>query len=423
MSYIGPTIRPTIRLRPANPITGGSRLNSLTGGATARLANSSPKLSGICFQPGDIFADRFVIHGRLGAGGYGTVYKAYDRERGIDLALKIAMEQQGVFDDAMLAETTALQKLTPHPHLVGFHEAGVHNAIRYLALAHIEGRTLKDRIYGDGPMTLPEAIDIISQICVGLQQVVADGLLHKDIKPQNVMLRDDGSAVLIDFGLSCYVNAPGTFMGTPVYASPEALLADKLDIRSDIYSLGIMFLEMLSGNTGLHDSGHDDVCKLFQQKQVGPVIIDGALHPSAKQLIQEMTASKAEDRPQTYDDLLNRLQTLKAEFIEISQQLAGFQQTLPGDTRKTPQATTVKGEVVNPFGLTFAAPQTPINIDPGPTLASPAPTIKKDISPPFPTIDLKTLAVAPPSISIGRKVLGFLPTIGPLPNTKPPVEN
>jgi tetratricopeptide (TPR) repeat protein/predicted Ser/Thr protein kinase len=195
----------------------------------------------------------YKILSKLGEGGMGVVYKAEDLTLGRTVALKflppdsVAREE----DRARLVHEARAAAALLHPNICPVHEIAEDEGRTFIAMAHIEGRSLKDRI-SEGPLPLDEALSIARQIGDALAAAHAKGIIHRDIKPANVMLTPDGRPMLMDFGLAKVSGATkltrtGTTMGTVAYMSPEQVQGREADHRSDVWALGVVLYEMVSG--------------------------------------------------------------------------------------------------------------------------------------------------------------------------------
>lgn len=190
----------------------------------------------------------------IGSGGMGTVYRAHHAETGEIVALKVL--RTDFADDPLYLrrfqrEAEIAQSLTS-PHIVQTLDAGVDEGTPYIAMELIEGKSLAAYMRRAGPLSVEEALDITLQIAQGLGAAHQQGVVHRDISPQNILMTREGIAKIADFGIarsdaSTTLTATAAFIGKPAYASPEMLLHGRADIRGDIYALGVILFEMLSG--------------------------------------------------------------------------------------------------------------------------------------------------------------------------------
>jgi len=198
---------------------------------------------------------RYKILGELGRGAMGIVYRAQDPALDRVVALKtIILEEDAEgrkeYQKRFLQEAKAAGKLT-HPYIVATYDFGEEEGLAYMAMELLEGTELRTRMK-DGAMTPAEAVDIAQQIADGLGFAHEHGVVHRDIKPGNVMLLARGQVKIMDFGIARmraadFKTSTGMVLGTPKYMSPEQIAGAPLDHRSDIFSLGIVLYEMLTG--------------------------------------------------------------------------------------------------------------------------------------------------------------------------------
>ena len=200
---------------------------------------------------------KFVLESQLGGGGMGSVYKARDRKLNRTVAIKV-LNSQLEFDLENIERFEREAKIIAalqHPNLMHVYDVGIEDGMHYFAMEYIEGISLHDLIEDDNyELTQEEALRIIIEIMSGLQKVHSCGIIHRDIKPANIMIeKADGRAILVDFGLSksasdSELTSAGSVLGTPDYISPEQIEGNAAGAYSDIYSLGVVFYEMLSSN-------------------------------------------------------------------------------------------------------------------------------------------------------------------------------
>lgn len=222
---------------------------------------------------------RYRIVAHLGSGGMGDVYRATDDGLGRNVALKVLrpplLSQTGV-RGRLEVEARAASALN-HPNIVTVYETGHDGGLDFIASELVDGDTLGARLLHHGALSLRELIDIAIQVAAALSAAHAAGIVHRDIKPDNVMLRPDGLVKVVDFGLAKVAMArdagsrasddsrtsqPGTVAGTLSYMSPEQALGERLDHRTDLFSLGIVLYEMATGRRpfeGASEAGHYDM--------------------------------------------------------------------------------------------------------------------------------------------------------------------
>ena len=199
--------------------------------------------------------DRYILSGLLGGGGMGKVYLARDEVLDRDVALKVLREQyaeDGEFVERFEREAKAAASLN-YPHIVSVYDRGkTDDGTYYIAMEHVPGGTLKDRILGEGAFRAAEAIRIGVQVAEALGVAHEGGIVHRDVKPHNVLLTTDGDAKVADFGIAraaseASLSNSSHVLGTAKYMSPEQAMGDQIGPESDLYSLGVVLYEMLTG--------------------------------------------------------------------------------------------------------------------------------------------------------------------------------
>jgi len=200
--------------------------------------------------------DRYQLVRELGQGGMATVYLAHDVRHGRDVALKVLRPELAAIlgRERFLAEIRLTAKLD-HPHILTLIDSGEAEGHLWYALPYVRGESLRQRLNRDRQLSLADALAIVGDIASALEYAHSRGVIHRDVKPENIMIHE-GEAMLTDFGIALAVREAGgerltetgLSVGTPQYMSPEQATADRqLDARSDIYSLGAVLYEMLAG--------------------------------------------------------------------------------------------------------------------------------------------------------------------------------
>ncbi|MBA2628246.1 MAG: serine/threonine protein kinase, partial [Gemmatimonadales bacterium] len=191
-------------------------------------------------------ADRYTIDKKVGEGGMATVYLARDLENDRDVAIKVLRPELGssIGGDRFLREIRVASQLK-HPHILGLYDSGSAGDFLYFTMPFITGESLRDRLDREGQLPLGDAIRITRQVAEALGFAHAQSIVHRDIKPENILLMG-GTALVADFGIARAVTQAGgerltrtgMAVGTPIYMSPEQASGDRIDGRSDLYSLG-----------------------------------------------------------------------------------------------------------------------------------------------------------------------------------------
>lgn len=230
-----------------------------TGGMTSDEATRTGLYAQSDLQPGDVLADRFRIEGLIGVGGMGVVYRASDQSLGIQVALKLLRPELATRPEAFerFRQELLLARQVSSPHVVRIHDIAQHDmhgqGRRWLiSMDYIEGESLDKRLDREGALPPEDALRIARQIAEGLAAAHGREVVHRDLKPSNVLIDGEGNAYVNDFGVArslvdSGVTQSGSVIGTPDYLSPEQARGEAVDPRSDLYALGLILYEMLSG--------------------------------------------------------------------------------------------------------------------------------------------------------------------------------
>jgi serine/threonine protein kinase len=199
---------------------------------------------------------RYRVENVLGRGGMACVYLARDGELERPVAVKVLAEHlagQAAFRDRFLREARLAAQLS-HPNIVQVFDVGEEEGTPFIVMECVEGSTLADELRTRGPLEPDEVVDLALQICGGLEHAHAAGLVHRDIKPQNLLLRPDGTVKIADFGIAraaetTKLTQMGSVLGTAAYLAPEQALGEEVTASADLYSLGCVLYELLTGRT------------------------------------------------------------------------------------------------------------------------------------------------------------------------------
>jgi len=271
---------------------------------------------------GTLVDNRYRVQSRLARGGMSTVYLATDQRLERDVALKVLhphLVNDGNFLDRLGREAKAAAKLS-HPHVVGVLDQGTDGQTAYLVMEYIKGHTLRDVIKEKGALSPRLALALIDPVVEGLGAAHAAGLIHRDIKPENVLIADDGRIKVGDFGLARAVTtstSTGALIGTVAYLSPELVLGRQADARSDIYSVGIMLYEMITGRQPFDGEVPIQVAYQHVNASVGaPSGEVPGLAAEVDELVQWCTARDPEQRPVDGNALLSELRHIRTNLTD-----------------------------------------------------------------------------------------------------------
>ena len=244
---------------------------------------------------------RYEIHELIGVGGMAYVYKAYDRVEGRWVAIKILKEEFSNNSDFLRRfrnESKAIAVLN-HPNIVKVYDVSFGDQIQYIVMEFIDGITLKEYIEQEGTIRWQEAVHFTTQILMALERAHEKGIIHRDIKPQNIMLLQDGSIKVADFGIARFLQSETQTMtdkaiGSVHYIAPEQASGDYITDKADIYSVGVMLYEMLTGK--LPFVADNAVSVALMQLQAKPVM-PRELNPSIPRGLEQITMRAMEKNP------------------------------------------------------------------------------------------------------------------------------
>ena len=262
---------------------------------------------------------RYEITGELGRGAMGVVYKALDPTIGRTVALKtMRLDVHGLDAQEMVRrfqnEARAAGVLN-HPNIVTIYDAGEQDGIFYIAMEFIEGTTLHELLAEKRVLATEEVLQLTRQICRGLDYAHSNGIVHRDIKPANIMITGNGTVKIMDFGIAKsggQVTNTGQVLGTPNYMAPEQVKGRQLDGRSDLFSLGVILYEMLTGEKPFVGQNVTTIIyKIVNENPITPRDLDVTVHPGLSAIVTKALAKAPDDRYQTGADLVRDLENYK----------------------------------------------------------------------------------------------------------------
>jgi eukaryotic-like serine/threonine-protein kinase len=266
---------------------------------------------------GTTLSGRYRLEAKLGSGGMSTVYLAKDETLDRPVAVKVMhreMSEQPEQLERFRQEARAVAKIS-HPNVVSVIDAGEDGGYPYIVFEYVEGETLKQRISRIGALDIQEAIAYAIEIARGLSIAHGRNLVHRDIKPQNVLIDDEGRAKLTDFGISrqleqAGMTATGRVLGTTDYVAPEQAMGHGADPRSDIYSLGVVLYEMLVGQVPFHADSQVGVAMKHVNEELPDVQRRRPEVSAAVALVVERSTAKSPDeRYQSVGEMIDDLST------------------------------------------------------------------------------------------------------------------
>jgi len=297
----------------------GSAIGELSGTLTFPESEEARIKKERRFSPGEKFGERYTIIEEVGRGGMGTAYKAEDKELGTTVVLKMIRPDLASRPDMVeqFKKETLLGRAVSHENVVRIHDLGEVDKIKYISMDYIKGENLSELIQTSGTLTLATCLNITWQIGQALKAAHRKGIVHRDLKPSNVMIDNSGRVFVTDFGLAKSVAVPKghpdrRLVGTPKYFSPEQARGEELDQRSDIYSLGVMMYEMVTGVPPFDADTMEGYAHMhISQRPSPPSKINRALPPSCEKIILKCLEKRKEDRYQSVEELLLDLEAQK----------------------------------------------------------------------------------------------------------------
>jgi eukaryotic-like serine/threonine-protein kinase len=300
-------------------------------------------------------AGRYEILGELGRGAMGVVYRATDPVIGRPVAVKsirLSEEGTGLTRNELLSrfqtEARAAGLLT-HPNIVVVYDAGEENSVYYITMELVEGKSLQSLLDGGHAFPVPRVLRILEQACSALAFAHERNVVHRDIKPANLMLTADDTVKVTDFGTAKIlqfgtVQQTTHVMGTPSYMSPEQVKGRPVDGRSDIFSLGVVLYEMLTGEKPFPGQSITTVIyKIVNEDPVPPRQLNPSIHPGLNEIVLKALAKEPEVRYQTCREMLEDLKSYRNLVV----------------TDRGPDATLISPRT-GPAGQPFATPTSPL---------------------------------------------------------------
>jgi serine/threonine protein kinase/Tfp pilus assembly protein PilF len=267
------------------------------------------------FKTGSIVADRYKIIERLGKGGMGQVYKVHDLDVGEKIALKLIRPEIAANARiiARFQNELRLARKISHRNVCRMFDLSRDGNTKFITMEYVSGEDLKATIKRMGPLTWKRAVSIGKQLCQGLSEAHRMGVIHRDLKCRNIMIDREGSVRIMDFGIALSqesegITKSGVIIGTPQYLSPEQVDGKKIDSRTDIYSMGIILYEMVTGKVPFE--GDSTYSIAFKQKMEAPKVpweLNPEIPLELGRLILKCLAKDPDKRPQTAEEVCMEL--------------------------------------------------------------------------------------------------------------------
>src|SRR6202521_2693956 len=369
----------TMRLIPAHP-------PPLPPATSPPAAGAAPSATNPPATTGGRQIGKYRIKGELGRGGMGAVYLAEQLGLGREVAIKELIPSAAADPTALMRFMQEAQVMarTSHPNLVQVHDLEQIGDANYIVLEYVRGKSLRERV-NQGPIPLPQTFAVMHGVLQALDYAHKRAIVHRDMKPENVLLSDEGAVKVADFGIARLTDdsgagstatKTGTTVGTPQYMSPEQVASSKVDGRSDLYSAGIMFYELVVGQPPFMASESDGPFTLMAKHVQAPPKPPSVYRPGLDMRLEEVILKSLSKRPE------ERFQTGQ-EFDETMSRIAdrlcpGWQRSLePGaDLSKMVPATAVAqaAAMASPAGMPVMAQ--PVAGAPAQAVYNPTPPVR-----------------------------------------------
>ena len=270
----------------------------------------------------ELVVDRYELEQIVGSGGMSTVYCAFDTLLERHVALKILHEQFGADEEHVkrfLREARAVAQLS-HPNIVTVIDRGEEQGRQFIVFELIDGENLKELVQRGGPLPVRRVLELGLEVGRALAFAHAQGLVHRDVKPQNVLLNDDGVAKVTDFGIVRSLDAvgtteTGTVLGTSHYIAPEQARGERVDTQTDVYSFGVVLYELLAGEVPYPGDNFLSVAMKHVNEPV-PNVLDRRPDTPLRlaSLIERCMAKQPADRPASMDEVVSELESVRSEL-------------------------------------------------------------------------------------------------------------
>lgn len=279
-------------------------------------------------EPDTDFGPRYRIEALLGRGGMGAVYKATDRELNRTVALKLVRADLTSNPSIMqrFKQELLLASRVSHRHILRIHDMGDVNGVKFISMAYVEGEDLYHLLKRSGKLPVEEAVRIAHQLGEALEAAHREGVVHRDLKPQNVLIDQAGNAYISDFGLAKSLESSdpgmthtGQVLGTPRYMSPEQVEGVPADHRADLYALGLILYEMLTGDVPFSgESALQVMFKRIKEQPRNPLEVNPQIPAYLAKIVMRCLERAAADRYQTAAQFLADLDSQRATIIPRS---------------------------------------------------------------------------------------------------------
>ena len=267
---------------------------------------------------------RYQIISELGQGAMGIVYKANDPLIDRIVAIKtinlgLALDEKEEYEGRFYQEAKAAGRLN-YPNIVTIYDVGKSGDVAYIAMEFLQGRELRDIMNEAGLLPIEQVLEVVAQVALGLAYAHEHGIVHRDIKPSNIMVVRDGHVKITDFGIARMASSAvrtqtGMVLGSPKYMSPEQVLGKTIDQRSDIFSLGVMLYEMLTGQAPFNGENINAIMyQTINGVPMPPSLLNRGVPEMVNFIVAKALAKKVDDRYQNAKDLADDLRACRSSL-------------------------------------------------------------------------------------------------------------
>lgn len=274
----------------------------------------------LLLQPGSVLGQRYEILGLLGVGGMGAVYKARDREVDRLVALKVIRRELADNPEILrrFKQELILARQVTHRNVIRIYDLGGAEGVKFISMEYIEGQDLRTTLTQRGKLSPEEAVGIIEQVCRALDAAHSEGVVHRDLKPQNIMVDKQGKVSVMDFGIARSMETPGmtrtgVLLGTPEYMSPQQAKGEEVDARSDLFTLGIIFYELLTGKSPYRaETAYGMLLRRTQERARPPAELDPTIPRFVNDVVMRCLEIDPQRRYQGAAEILHDLEARQA---------------------------------------------------------------------------------------------------------------
>jgi tetratricopeptide (TPR) repeat protein len=287
---------------------------TVTQADAAPIRNTTASVDSL--SPGSTLGGRYEILKLLGEGGMGAVYKARDLEVDRVVALKVIRPEYANRPEilARFKQELVLARQITHRNVIRIFDLGQADGLRFITMEYVEGQELYALLRSAEAPPLERKVKIAREICKALEAAHEQGVVHRDLKPQNIMIENGGRVLVMDFGIARSIEdtgltSTGALIGTPAFMSPEQAKGEKLDTRSDLFSFGVIFYEMLTGRAPYQaDTAVGLLLKRIQERPAPPVEVDKEIPPALSDVVLKCLVVSRDQRYQTAAEVIRDLE-------------------------------------------------------------------------------------------------------------------